>query len=171
MIEFPTVYGCQHPQGSVVRSVTSPNRSGSPQCWVNLCQGWRDSENFLEHQDLALAFCPRKFVMRNFTMKHSIASKESLNWNGSREAIWQRAGRLRRPSQRRRIMKSRWNKDSWLIEAVRVGMSKSGNFQTRMRGLESESYSTRPRLSVWAPKASPVPPDSLGSMSTSIVNE
>lgn len=98
MIEFPTVYGCQHPQGSVVRSVTSPNRSGSPQCWVNLCQGWRDSENFLEHQDLALAFCPRKFVMRNFTMKHSIASKESLNWNGSREAIWQRAGRLRRPS-------------------------------------------------------------------------
>ena len=98
MIEFPTVYGCQHPQCSVVRSVTSPNRSESPQCWVNLCQGWRDSENFPEHQDLALAFSPRNFVMRNFTMKHSIASKESLNRNGSREAIWQRAGRLRRPS-------------------------------------------------------------------------
>lgn len=98
MIEFPIVYSCQHPQGSGMRSVTSPNRIESPHCWGNLCQGWRDSENFPEQPDSTVAFSPRNLVMKNFTMKHSIASKESLNRNGSREAIWQRAGRLRRPS-------------------------------------------------------------------------
>ena len=82
MIEFPIVYSCQHPQGSGMRSVTSPNRIESPHCWGNLCQGWRDSENFPEQPDSTVAFSPRNLVMKNFTMKHSIASKESLNRNG-----------------------------------------------------------------------------------------
>lgn len=103
--------------------------------------GW-DSEKFPEQLDLTLF--SQKIFIRNFTMKYSIASKESWSKNGSGEERMGWGGVWNYSHHRRRITNLRWGKISdplristW--EGVTVEPS-----EKLMSGLESEAYSMSP---------------------------
>lgn len=111
-----------------MRSAISPKTNESPQCLDHSCQGWAGLRKISRATRLDTGLFAKKIFIRNFTMKYSIASKESRNRNGSRKAV----GGFGYFHQKRRIMKSRWKEDFWPIQ---LGVSNNGGFWKNDEGL------------------------------------